>query len=86
MNRLTIFFIVLVVLLFTGLFILIYPNIIVSRLSPREMASPTQTLARITVPKEIILAGSTLTIIGLVGLAILGFKIFKESEQEGIRK
>jgi hypothetical protein len=38
------------------------------------------------VPKEIIMLGSVLTITGLVGLSILGFMIFKESEHGEIRK
>jgi hypothetical protein len=50
------------------------------------MAPPTQPLAGTIVPKEIILSGSVLTITGLVGLSILGFRIFKESEHGEIRK
>ena len=50
------------------------------------MAPPTQPLAGTIVPKEIIMLGSVLTISGLVGLSILGFRIFKESEHGEIRK
>jgi hypothetical protein len=50
------------------------------------MAPPTQPLAGTIVPKEIIMLGSILTISGLVGLSILGFRIFKESEHGEIRK
>jgi hypothetical protein len=50
------------------------------------MAPPTQPLAGTIVPKEIIMLGSVLTITGLVGLSILGFMIFKESEHGEIRK
>jgi hypothetical protein len=50
------------------------------------MAPPTQPLAGTIVPKEIITLGSVLTITGLVGLSILGFMIFKESEHGEIRK
>jgi hypothetical protein len=49
------------------------------------MAPPTQPLAGTIVPKEIKLSGSVLTITGSVGLSILGFKIFKESEHGEIR-
>jgi len=41
------------------------------------MAPPTQPLAGTILPKEIIMLGSVLTISGLVGLSILGFRIFK---------
>ena len=53
---------------------------------PIQIAPPTQPLAGTMVPKEIKLSGSVLTITGLVGLSILGFRIFKESEHGEIRK
>jgi hypothetical protein len=86
MNRFTISLIILVILLFAGIFILIYPTLFVPRLTPSQMAPPTQPLAGTIVPKEIITLGSVLTITGLVGLSILGFMIFKESEHGEIRK
>jgi hypothetical protein len=86
MNRFTISLIILVILLFAGIFILIYPTFFVPRLTPSQMAPPTQPLAGTIVPKEIITLGSVLTITGLVGLSILGFRIFKESEHGEIRK
>jgi hypothetical protein len=86
MNTLTISFIILVGLLFAGIFILIYPTSLVSKLSPSEMAPNTQPLAGTIVPKGIIILGSVLTITGLVGLSILGFKLFKESEKREIKK
>jgi hypothetical protein len=43
-------------------------------------------LAGTIVPKEIIMLGSVLTITGSVGLLILGFREFKESEHGEIRK
>jgi len=46
------------------------------------MAPPEQPLAGSIVPREIIMLGSVLTIIGLVGLSVLGFRIFEESRHE----
>jgi len=86
MNRFTISLIILVILLFAGIFILIYPTFFFPRLTLNQMAPPTQPLAGTIVPKEIIMLGSVLTITGLVGLSILGFRIFKESEHGEIRK
>jgi hypothetical protein len=81
MNRITLYFIILTGLLVIGIVILIYPTSFVPRLTPSQMAPPTQPLAGTIVPREIIMVGSLLTITGLVGLPILGFRIFKESEQ-----
>jgi hypothetical protein len=86
MNKSTILFVILVGLLFAGIAILIKPTAFVPVLKPAEMAPPTQPLAGAIVPREIITLGSILTITGLVGLAILGFRIFKESEHGEIRK
>jgi hypothetical protein len=86
MNISTISFIILVGLLFAGIFILIYPTSLVSRLSPSEMAPNSQPLQGTIVPKGIIILGSVLTITGLVGLSILGFKLFSESEKSEIKK
>lgn len=86
MNRFTISFIILVGLLFIGIVLLIKPSFFVSSLSPNEMDPPEQPLAGRIVPKEIIILGSVFTIAGLIGLSILGFRIFKESEQEEIKK
>jgi hypothetical protein len=86
MNTFTISFIILVGLLFAGIFILIYPTSLVSRLSPSEMAPSSQPLSGTIVPKGIIVLGSVLTITGLVGLSILGFKLFKEPQKKEIKK
>ena len=61
---------------------MIKPTIFVSRLMSSQMAPPEQPLAGRIVPREIIMLGSVLTIIGLVGLAVLGFRIFEESRHE----
>ena len=61
---------------------MIKPTIFVPRLMPSQMASPEEPLADRIVPREIIILGSALTIIGLVGLSVLGFRIFEESRHE----
>ena len=86
MNKSTIFFVILVGILFAGITILIKPTSFVPVLKPNEMTPTTQPLAGTVVPRAIITVGSVLTIAGLIGLAMLGFRIFKESEHEEIRK
>lgn len=78
----TLSFIILVGILFGGIVIMIKPTIFVSRLMPSQMAPPEQPLAGRIVPREIIMLGSVLTIIGLVGLSVLGFRIFEKSGHE----
>ena len=56
------------------------PSIFVSSLLQHQKPPVDQPLAGRLVPKEIIMLGSTLTIVGLVGLSVLGFRIYKESE------
>jgi hypothetical protein len=79
-------FIILVGVLFGGIVIMIKPTIFVSRLMPSEMAPPEEPLAGRIVPREIIMVGSVLTIIGLVGVSVLGFRIFQQSMPEGTKK
>jgi len=79
-------FIILVGILFGGIVIMIKPTIFVSRLMPSEMAPPEEPLAGRIVPREIIMLGSVLTIIGLVGVSVLGFRIFDEFRHEQTKK
>jgi hypothetical protein len=79
-------FIILVAILFGGIVIMIKPTIFVSRLMPSEMAPPEEPLAGRIVPREIIMLGSVLTIIGLVGVSVLGFRIFDEFRHEQTKK
>jgi hypothetical protein len=82
MKKSTLSFIILVGILFGGIVIMIKPTIFVSRLMPYQMAPPEEPLAGRIVPREIIMLGSVLTIIGLVGLSVLGFRIFEESRHQ----
>ena len=79
-------FIILVGILFGGIVIMIKPTIFVSRLMPSEMAPPEEPLAGRIVPREIIIVGSVLTIIGLVGVSVLGFRLFDEFRHEQTKK
>ena len=63
MGREVIAFTVLIVILVLGIFIMMKPHIFVSQMQ---------------VPKGIIILGSTFIIVAIVGLCVLGFRIFKE--------
>jgi hypothetical protein len=74
MNRVTIAFIVLVVMLFSGIGILMKPTSLV----PISMPSATgggQLADDNPALKAVITIGSAFLLIGLVGLAVLGFVI-----------
>ncbi len=79
MTKLIIYFIILTGILFSGIFVMMKPSIFVSSSSQYQKPPADQPLAGRLVTKEIIILGSTLTIVGLVGLSVLGFRIFKES-------
>ena len=82
MNIATIVFIVLVVMLFSGIGILMKPTSLV----PSSVSSATgegQQLAdNSPVLKAVITMGSTFLLIGLVGLAVLGFMIARKDEPQ----
>lgn len=82
MNRLFISFIVLTGLMFLGIFVLIKPSVFVLLANVDQMPLQNQTLSSQMVPKEIIVLGSVLTIVGLIGLSVLGFGIAKDSRNE----
>jgi len=63
MDREVIAFTVLIVILVLGIFIMMKPHFFVSQMQ---------------VPKGIIILASTFIIVGIVGLCVLGFRIFKE--------
>ena len=63
MGREVIAFTVLIVILVLGIFIMMKPQFFVLQMQ---------------VPKGIIILASTFIIVGIVGLCVLGFRIFKE--------
>jgi hypothetical protein len=81
MNKITITFIVLVIILFGGIGILIKPDVLVSSsLLLPPTSSSSQSTDNSTMLRTIIIVGSGSTITGLVGLAVLGFVIFREQK------
>lgn len=84
MNRVTLCFIILVVILFLGIVVLIKPSFFVSPSMPDQISAPDPLAGRIA-PKAVIILGSALTVIGVVGLSLLGFVLFRESEHEDTR-
>lgn len=80
--KLVIIFIILVVVLFTGIFVLMKPYIFDSLLSPYGNTPENESLLGHVISKEIIILGSTLTVVGLVGLSILGIITIRLSKEE----
>jgi hypothetical protein len=77
MNRTIITFIVLVVMLFLGIGILMNPTILVTFSASSAVA---QTADNNPAIKVLISLGSVFILVGLVGLAVLGFMISKKDE------
>ena len=81
MNIVAIAFIVLVVMLFSGIGILMKPTSLV----PSSVSSTTEEGQRPAnnnpVLKAVITIGSAFLLVGLVGLAVLGFMITRKDEQ-----
>ena len=79
MNRTIIAFIILVVLLFLGIGILMNPSILVTYLGS---SAADQTADNNPAIKAIITLGSAFLLVGLVGLAVLGFMIAGKNESQ----
>lgn len=79
MNRTIIAFIVLVVLLFLGIGILMNPSTLVSF---SGSSAEGQTADNNPTIKAFITLGSALLLVGLVGLAVLGFVIAGKDEPQ----
>ena len=58
------------------------PSIFDSSLSPSGNTAIHQPMVGNVMSKQIITIGSTLAIVGLVGLSVLGFRIFKVLQAE----
>ena len=81
MKKLIYSFIILAVMLFLGIVIMIKPTSFINPSLTNHNESSDQPMAGRTVPKAIIMLGSALTVIGVAGLSIVGFIIFRESER-----
>ena len=79
MKKLVLTFIIFTTMLFAGIFIMLKPSSFVTQPVPFHLAQDNP-VASTNVPRVIILTGSTLIIVGLVGLSILGFRMYKNSE------
>jgi hypothetical protein len=79
MNRTIIAFIVLVVMLFLGIGILMNPTILVTS---SVSSAVSQTADNNPAIKALITLGSAFILVGLVGLAVLGFMISRKDETQ----
>lgn len=82
MNTATIAFIVLVVMLFSGIAILMKPTSLVTSLVPSATREDQKPVDNNPALKTVITMGSALLLIGLVGLAVLGFMITREDKPQ----
>jgi len=78
MGRLVIAFVVLTAILLLGIFIMIKPQFFVLQMQVSEKPTVNQPFNGQIMPKGIITLASTFIIVGIVGLCVLGFRIFKE--------
>ena len=84
MNKSYLAFIVLVVILFIGIAIMLKPTYFLTDTTYKS-ASQDEPLSGRLVPKELIVMASVLIISGLVGLSVLGFRLFKDSNYKEVR-
>jgi Mn2+/Fe2+ NRAMP family transporter len=78
MSREVTAFTVLIVILVLGIFIMMKPHFFVLQMQLSEKPTVNQPFNGQTIPKGIITLASTFIIVGMVGLCVLGFRIFKE--------
>ena len=78
MSREVIAFTVLIVILVLGIFIMVKPHFFVLQSQVNEKPTINHPFNGHIISKGIITLASTFIIVGIVGLCVLGFKIFKE--------
>ena len=71
-------FTVLMILLVLGIFIMMKPHFFVLQMQVSEKPTVNKPFNDQIIPKGIIILASTFIIVGIVGLCVLGFRIFKE--------
>jgi len=71
-------FIVLTLILLLGILIMMKPDVFVLKSPTNEKFTVNKTLTGSIELKKIIILASTFIIVGIVGLCVLGFRIFKE--------
>ncbi len=79
MNKITIAFIVLVIMLFSGIGILMKPTSIIPVPEDDEGQQPADTSPAL---RALITTGSAFLLIGLVGLAVLGFMLARTGQPQ----
>ena len=79
MKKLVLAFIIFTIILFAGIFIMLKPSSFITQPVQLQPAQD-KPVASTSVPRVIILTGSVLIIVGLVGLSVLGFRAYKNSE------
>jgi hypothetical protein len=82
MNITTVAFIVLVVMLFSGIGILMKPTSLVQPSVSSVTREGQQPADNSPVLKAVITIGSALLLVGLVGLAVVGFMITRKDEPQ----
>ena len=78
MSREVTAFTVLIVILVLGIFIMMKPHFFVLQMQVSEKPTVNEPFNGQTIPKGIITLASIFIIVGMVGLCVLGFRIFKE--------
>lgn len=78
MSREVTAFAVLIVILVLGIFIMMKPHFFVLQMQMSEKPTANQPFNSQIMPKGIITLASIFIIVGIVGLCVLGFRIFKE--------
>lgn len=78
MEKTKVVFVVFTVMLILGIFIMVKPYVFILQSPTSEKSIGAQVSSEKIVPREVIMLGSALIIVGLVGLSILGFRLFKE--------
>lgn len=81
MRKTIIAFILLTSILILGILVMIKPHFFISYFQKDKLVL-NQPALETKIPKEIILLASLLIIIGLIGLSVLGFKLFKGLQDE----
>ena len=85
MKRLTISFFILAGLLFVGIALMIKPSAFVHSSEQNQSSFTEKPEIERSFLTIIIISGSILTIIGLIGLSIMGFYAFKEINRQETR-
>lgn len=79
-------FVVFTAVLVLGIFILMKPHVFSLPSPTNDKTLVTEQSVERIVPRQVIILGSALIILGLVGLSVLGFRLFKDLMAEANSK